>query len=732
MQVAFLWHMHQPDYRDRDRREILLPWVRLHALKDYYDMPARLERFEGIHQTFNLVPSLLEQLEAYGKEGWRETELELFLRPAALLTLQEKQAVSDSFFDASEERMIKPHPRYASLLREKRLRSFSDLVQRWSEQEWRDLQFWRQLSWVDPMIRDRDPALADLIRQGQNFTESQKDLLRERMQYWLRETIGVYARLQAKGTIEISLSPFYHPILPLLIDPSSVREAMPECPLPEPHSPHPEDARVQMELAIAFFEDRFGVKPRGVWPPEGAVSEETVSLMAELGIGWVASDEDILARSLGRPVRNPHGNRTIARDDLYRPYRTLGGKGPVILFRDHRLSDLIGFEFQRWPPEEAAHYLVQELLSIQSRWTGPEPPLVSIVLDGENCWEYYSDDGGPFLDALYGKILETPNLKSVTVSEALEGRTPLPVDRLAAGSWINGNFHIWMGEEADRRAWALVEEARRVLEEEERKGTVSEEDLCEARTEIYVAQGSDWYWWFGDTHNAANLTRFDEMFRQHLVRVYTLLRRRTPDSLLAPLEIPSTQDLNYPEPTLLAGPVIDGSVTHYYEWLSAARHDARYSGGAMRVAGESGIECLYYGGDESGFYLRADPSRPLLKKGTHCRWEILVTVPNRLLFRFYLTPQGYEIRKTRQIDKEVGRTSEGSEEVLDGTKARAVEGSVFEVMLTWDVLETGDEETLSFFVSILTGKGERETIPSLSSLCMTIPGRGRLGRPWFV
>jgi alpha-amylase/alpha-mannosidase (GH57 family) len=726
--------MHQPEYRDRDRKKILLPWVRLHALKDYYDMPARLERFPGIRQTFNLVPSLIDQLECYGSEEWGEMELDLFLKPAPHLSEREKHTILADFFNAPEDRMIRPHPRYASLLREKRLRDPVNLVQRWSDQEWRDLQFWRQLAWIDPLLRERDSVLEDLVRQGQNFSEENKQTLLERMRHWMRESVTIYRRLQEEGVIEVTVSPYYHPILPLLLDSTSVHEAMPDCPLPEPHGSHPDDARAQMVRAIEFYEERFGVKPRGVWPPEGSVSQETAALMADLGVEWIASDEDILFRSIGLPARSSTGHLRAAAEVLYRPYKTLGGKGPSILFRDHRLSDLIGFEYQHWGPKEAADHFVAELQAISKAWTGSEPPLVSVILDGENCWEYYEGDGGPFLDALYERILGDSRIECVTASQALQGRVEKPIERLSAGSWINGNFHIWMGEEADRKAWAMLETARQTLVEAEREGSIPEETIREAWNEIYIAQGSDWFWWFGDAHTATHVFQFDEMFRHHLVRIYELLDRHVPSKLLAPLATPLTQRLNFPVPVLLTPPEIDGTETHYYEWLSAARFDTGRQGGAMRTAERSNIRVLYYGGDRKEFYLRADPVVPPRKSSSHVRWELRVTAPRPLRIRFTFTPEGYRIEKARHEESNEESGSRNSEiwELLDGNTARAAENTVFETALSWDVLEIGGEETLSFFLSVWTGKREMEMIPSLSCLCMTIPRKGGAGRPWFA
>ena len=730
LDLVFLWHMHQPDYRDRAQQKILLPWVRLHALKDYYDMPARLTRFDGIHQTFNLVPSLIEQIECYLSGTWHEAELDLFMHRADDLSENEKHLILKSFFLAPEERMIRPYPRYASLLRDYRLKGSGDVIQRWSAQEWRDLQFWRQLSWIDPLLRDQDSSLDEFFHKGQNFEESRKADLLERMNYWLGESLSVYKRLLDEGRIEISVTPFYHPILPLLVDPSSVREAMPDCPLHDGWARNPEDARVHVEKAIGFFEQRFGHKPLGMWPSEGSVSQEVAILLHESGIQWIASDEEILARSLGQPLRMGTDSHP-AGDRLYFPYATLDGQGPAIVFRDHRLSDLIGFRYATWDPEDAARHLVGEILAIRQTWNHPEPPLVSIILDGENCWEYYEKDGGPFLDALYSLIQQTPEIRCCTVSEALQGRNPIPLPHLSAGSWINGNFFIWMGEEADRKAWGLLQETRNALVEAASAQMVSPETLSEAWEELYVAEGSDWFWWFGASQQSRQDSLFDEMFRLHLLRVYDLIDVESPTSLHNPVETVLAERVARMDPYLVASPLIDGLETHYYEWRAAARFEPSRQGGAMQQVGKSRIDEVCYGVDEKCFYLRVDPSSAYRRSKFPWRYELRITGPTPMRLRFVSSTDRIQILKG-PLSATHNHTGEQLpwEEVpshLGGAK----EKTILEAFLSWEILESSAGEVLSFFVGCPAGGDEIEIVPPLSSLYVTTPGKDRPGRHWF-
>lgn len=721
--------MHQPDYREAGSQSMALPWVRLHALKDYYDMPARLEAFPGIKQTFNLVPSLVEQVECY-LNGWSDRELDLLKIPADELDSDAKRSMLESFFMAPPDTMIRPYPRYAALFEDYRSIAPAELVHRWNPSDWRDLQFWRQLAWIDPLIRRQDPEIAVLIEQGTHFRDDQKSVLLERMNHWIGESLAVYRRLQNAGQIEVTITPYYHPILPILIDPASTHEAMPDCPLHANHQPHPEDARAQMEKAIRFYEDRFGRKPRGVWPSEGSVSQKVAELFADLGIEWFASDEAILARSIGASLSPGAGKSKGDRNRLYRPYRVNSGKGPAMVFRDHALSDLIGFDYhQHWDGKAAAKDFLSRLHAIRDAWDELGAPLVTVILDGENCWEYYPNDGEDFLDSLYEAIQSDPAIEAVTVSEALKGRESLPIERLSAGSWINGNFHIWIGEEADRKAWMLLENARAALTRAETAGGYSREVLKEAWEEIYIAEGSDWFWWFGDTHSTAQIGHFDRMFRQHLIHVYELLGLRAPGELLVPIEMVADRVVRRFESQFPSPPIIDGKESHYYEWKAAIEFEPAGQSGAMKTAEQSGIRKLYYGGDRGNFYLRADVSSGANRKSDPVQWEISITHPSNLHLRFIPEGDRYRIEKRTESAEVLEDASEWSP--LEEGLAQAAGKGMFETAVPWSVFEAGDADSISFYVTKTGAEGESEMVPTLSTLDLKRPGRSSSTRPWF-
>ncbi|MBI5682535.1 MAG: glycoside hydrolase [Deltaproteobacteria bacterium] len=421
--VAFLWHMHQPLYKDPVDGRYPLPWVRLHGTKDYYDMVHILERYPSIHQTVNIVPSLLEQLIDYTEGRAKDRFLDVTTKPADILTLDDKRFLLDKFFFANWENMIMPFPRYWELLKKRGLHSyngnFSEAIRYYAVQDFLDLQVLFNLAWIDPLLRDDDDFLKGLEKKGQYFTEDEKSRLIEKQYDILKIIIHEYRKMQDLGIIELSTSPYYHPILPLLCDTDSARDAMPWVVLPNSRFVHPEDAMEQIAKGIRYHENVFGKKPAGMWPPEGGVSEDAVSLIARHGINWIATDERILEQSLGKHIRRDDNNRCLDPHILYKPYKMLkGGNEIAMVFRDRILSDLIGFVYSKWDAGKAADDLVERLLYIrESLGSEIEGHLVTIVLDGENAWEYYKNDGNDFLNALYSKISSNNLIKCVTIGE---------------------------------------------------------------------------------------------------------------------------------------------------------------------------------------------------------------------------------------------------------------------------------------------------------------------------
>ncbi len=598
--LAIVWHMHQPFYKDLVTGEYILPWVRLHAIKDYYDMAAILDHFPEVRMTFNLVPSLLSQIEDYVNNQVSDKFLSVTLRPPADLTADERVFLLQNFFMANWDNMIKPYPRYLDLLL-KRGRFFAPaelpkVAKRFSTQELLDLQVWFTLTWFGFLSKADDPLLREMIQKGKYFTEEDKKAVIGKQWEIMGRVIPKYKELEERGQIELTTTPFYHPILPLLCDTNVARESMPYARLPDIAFQHPEDAAAQIRLAAEYHEKKFGRKPRGMWPSEGSVSEQIIPLIAEAGIKWIATDEAILERSLQKIERR---SRALSAQELYQPYTAQREGAPLaMIFRNHFISDQLGFVYYRWAVQDAVGDFMSHMNNI--RISLPEDGrnyLVPVILDGENAWEYYPGGGKDFLEAFYQRLSSDAAVKTVRVADYLEQNPPARVlGTIFAGSWINNDFKIWIGHEEDNTAWDYLYRTRLSLE------SYQGENAATAWQEIYIAEGSDWCWWFGDDHSSENDAAFDALFRKHLKNVYSLIGKDAPEELDKPIKrVGLIRPIK--EPVYLIKPELDGEVTNYYEWLSAGFFDISKARGAMHQI-ETLLKDIYYGFSLTDLYVR--------------------------------------------------------------------------------------------------------------------------------
>ncbi len=624
--IAFVWHMHQPYYRDPVSGTSSMPWVRLHAAKDYLDMVTRLEAFPTIHQTFNMVPSLLDQLEEYlPPANLSDVFLDLSRKSAADFSVQEQQFVLEWFFLANPERMIRPYPRYEDLFAKRgatiREEQWPEIRRRFKLQDYLDLQVWFNLAWIDPWLRRQDPHLAHLEQKGAGFTEEEKRYVLEQHLEFLARVIPTYRSAAARGHIELSCSPYYHPILPLLCDLRAAHVALPHLPLPEASFRHPDDARWQLQQGLARHAQAFGIPARGVWPSEGAVSEEVVRLAIDSGVQWIATDEEILWRTL-------RSSPTPAQ--RYRAHRLQRDGGQLfIIFRDRELSDLIGFTYSHWAPDRAAEDFLGRLGRIhQTLQAGPRPGLVSIILDGENAWESYANDGHDFFLAVYHALAADTRFRCVTVSEFLQQVPPTDDESLPplfSGSWIDANFATWVGHPEKNTAWSHLARLRETL------GQLNPDDPTSRPIwqSLAAAEGSDWMWWFGDTHYSAQAEEFDRLFRLHVSNTYRLAHHEPPKELSVPIRRPVAQPLY--RPTGPIHPTIDGRETSYYEWLYAGRLELRTYAAIHRAM--QGLETVAYGVDDTTLYLRIDVRLELLQALGSWRVELSLAAKTTVVIR---------------------------------------------------------------------------------------------------
>ena len=601
--IAFLWHMHQPYYRDPFTGIYRLPWVRLHGTKDYLDMAAVLGDYPEIKQTFNLVPSLIEQILDYTDNKATDVFLDATRKRVSELTDADKIFILGNFFLANWDTMIKPFPRYFELLVKRGLRvSRSDLdrtIKYFSKNDFLDLQVLFNLSWIDPMFKNRDAFLSHLVTKGKDYTGDEKDLLMEKQAAILREIIPTYKALSDRGQIEVSTTPFYHPILPLLWDTDIARMPVPDIHLPKRRFSHPEDARHQIRTALAYFEQIFGFRPSGMWPSEGSVSEDVVKAIRAEGIQWIATDEDILSRSLGEGLRGPSGS-VLNPSVLYSVYEF---SGLSMIFRDHKVSDLLGFVYSGWDPRSAASDLIAKLDEIRGSLTTMEPHIVPIILDGENAWEYYQNDGHDFFRYLYEDLSRTERFKTTTVSDFLKTQQRRKrLEHLAAGSWIYANFNVWIGHEEDNTSWDYLTETREYLETFQK--THPGKNLDSAWKSLYVAEGSDWNWWYGPEHETANAIEFDQIYREHLANVYRSLELPAPPELSHPIVKIYRGGIQTP-PAGPISPTINGVVDSYFEWLGAGVYRVDQRSGSMHGK-RTLVKEVYYGRDDTAVFLRID------------------------------------------------------------------------------------------------------------------------------
>jgi alpha-amylase/alpha-mannosidase (GH57 family) len=608
--------MHQPYYRNPVGGEYRMPWTFLHAAKDYYDM-LTLAVEAGARVTFNLVPSLLDQLEDYADPGVRDTFLDPLRAPPEDLDPEARADLVPRLFFAHLENQIRPLPRYLEL------HEARGGNRELSGRELLDLEVLFLLAWTGEVVRAEEPAVRRLLGKGRNFTQEDKGALLGVLHRLAGRTVAAYREAQDRGAVEVSTTPYYHPILPLLLDGESARVALPQATLPVFQRGFGDDAARQVRDAKARYQELFGCAPRGFWPSEGSVSAETLALLADEGVGWAASDEDVLAASLGVSLS---GDR---RADLYRPYgfRSPAGNEISVFFRDKALADLIGFTYAAWNPDLAVADFVGRLEGLAR---GPaREGTISVILDGENAWEFYSRNGAPFLRGLYRAIAAHPELSFATFSECRERGRPLP--RVHAGSWIYGSFSTWVGHPEKNRAWELLERTRCRLADEEHRLAPDVREL--AWREIRIAEGSDWFWWLGDDHYTPLAGEFDGLFRLHLINVYRLAGFEPPPELHAPIKGGVRHGLL----ELPVGPLrprLEGRVSSYFEWLPAGVFDLGYDAGAMHRA-DRRLRRLRFGSGNGRLYLCAEGERSLADlRGQGLHLEVEVLGRRRLCLRF--------------------------------------------------------------------------------------------------
>jgi alpha-amylase/alpha-mannosidase (GH57 family) len=714
--LALFWHQHQPYYPDDLSGENPMPWVRLHGTKDYIGMAIHLDEVPEFRCTVNFVPSLLAQIERY-VSGSTDRHLDISRTPADSLRHDDALHLLDTFFMANADTMIRPHARYAELYQQRAfgISTTEQALLRFRDRDLRDLQVWSNLAWIHPLLFDTDADLAELRAKGRHFTEEEKLWMLDRQREILARIIPLHRAQAERGQIELTTTPYYHPILPLLLDKSLAREAMPDVTLPRERESYESDAREHLRRAIESHRRHFGADPRGMWPSEGSVCQSLIPLLADHGISWIATDEEILGCSTGGTVSRDGRGHVRNPEQLYQAWRAAEGNHQVaILFRDHALSDQVGFHYQRTAGQVAASDFLAKIHAIGHACRHQAGTIVPVVLDGENCWEYFPDGGVSFLRTLYQNAVRDPSVRPVRVSDHLRDNPPRDtLPRLFAGSWISHNFAIWIGHPEDNRAWDLLHETRAMLVREAASGRHSPRALLQAWDEILIAEGSDWFWWFGDDHSSAQDALFDDLFRKHLRNVYTLLGQEPPGSLFTPIARGVGQRPVHTDPRSLLRVKLDG-MTSYFEWIDAARYDCRNERGTMSQVSRGVLTRAWFGFDELHLLLRLD-TEGLAR-------EQLSDVD--LVRIAFIDPPDVQVQiELPSTHRPVGTITTPHAPPVNGYTVQAACDHIFEVSLPFERLGVSAGAILRFYLELLRGDASVDRAPreGIFTTCVPTP-----------
>jgi alpha-amylase/alpha-mannosidase (GH57 family) len=700
--VVFLWHMHQPEYRDPVSGQPVLPWVRLHATRSYNDMAAVLERHERARVVANWAPSLLMQLEAYASGIAVDRDEQIARKPADSLTAAERAHVLRQDFSVDWEVWLKPVPRYAELLaRRGKDPAKLDLLRAqegFSAQDLIDLQIHFALAWMGFAARREHGLVDELVRKERGFSEAEKTQLLDVSRKIAAGIVARWKALAQRGAVELTCSPMFHPILPLLVDSDSARRAMPDAALP-PRFQFPQDAREQVRRGLARAERDFGTRPVGMWPSEGSVSPEVLQILGSEGVRWCATDQGNLERSeLEKPAPKPLHHAPWMCGDV------------AVFFRDRDLSDRIGFRYGKSDPAEATRDLFARLAAAD------EDATITVALDGENPWEHYPRSGELFLDALYSGFGE--DVVPVLPREEIEARPPAArISRIHSGSWIDSNFRIWIGHPEDNQAWTMLGQARAILERT--RPELPPDRFEKAYSAALAAEGSDWFWWYGDEFITENAPEFDALFRRNVEQVFRHIGMVPPERLARPIIAPYKDKSQAAaisiSPRRLIRPLIDGYSRSYFEWNGAGFYRPGSASGSAMYEGGGAFSQLWYGFSLTDLYVRLD-----LVQGADLSGELRILLTrgkDERTLRMQVVPSGAE---TSVFDER-------------GTKCGAGRaGALLELSVAIGALGLAPGDRASMLLRLTRAGVEIDRLPRYGELELTVPDQTFEQTHWNV
>ncbi len=612
LSVAFVWHFHQPNYQTQQGGIRLMPWARLHAVKDYLDMVLILDKFPKIKLNFSIVPALLDAIKDYADNEGHDIHSKLTVTPVEELSDDDKLYILNYFFDANYENLISKNERYNELYM-KRYSGGEVSIDDFTLQEYSDLMMLFNLIWFDPIWKNVYPELKAFEEKGRNYTLEDRKKLIDLNRTIIKQIIPTFKKYQDEGRIEIITSPYNHPIIPILINPNDLKTDTLKNPMPDCKIALMVDAKEQIKLSTEKITEIFGRPPKGMWPSEHCISQKTLDVLANLGFEWVITDESVLSNSIKKEfIRDFRGCYEDPYDvcSLYL-YKTKRGKEINIVFRDSVIPNLISFEYAHHDSILSANDLFDRIKTVYDKLkNSPDKKhLFTIAMDGENSWDAYPMDGAIFLERLYSLINEDKVIKTVLISDyiAENKKTEKLLKKVAPGSWVNQEFQLWIAEPTKNLAWKYLVQARNDIQDAEKSGRLTKEQIKSAKQEIYVAEGSDWFWWYGEPNNSGQDHIFDFLFREHLKNVYNFLEIPVPRYLEMPLISYIGKPLKNPRREIT--PLINGYVKDNDEWLSAGCIDI--PDGPI-IQGNKLFDRIYFGTDKDNLYFRFDINKYLL------------------------------------------------------------------------------------------------------------------------
>lgn len=718
LSIAFYWHMHQPVYQLTSGGDYLMPWVRLHAVKDYLDMAMWTKKFDKLKLNFNIVPILVDSIIDYAEKGAHDIHSRMTITPENELKQEDKIFILNNFFDANYQTMILTNPEYHRLYQIVQTEGTND-TSIFTNQEYADLMALFNLAWIDPSYKTSIPELKKLIKKGKNYTLEDRINIIEIQRDIIRKIIPSTKKLVEKNKIEITTSPYYHPILPILLDYKNIKKNQ----IPDDDISNLKtelDAKVQTEMALDRIEEVFGKRPRGIWPSEHCVNGKTLELLSSLGVEWSISDEGILANSINFEFEHDFKGYLKEPYHLLKTYRYKTKNTDLkMIFRDSAIPNLISFEYQNHNPIATANDLYDRIKVLQSKiLSSPDREhLLTIALDGENCWENYLEDGASFLKTLYTLITEDETLETVLISDYLDNtKEDKPLNKIAAGSWMNRNFKLWIDEPVKDIAWTYLKRVRQDFSNFVKREPLNP-NIELARRELFICEGSDWFWWYGEPNDSGRDNIFDFLFRTHLKNIYRYLDLDTPKYLDDPISnISTTKPSKYPKS--LISPEINGKFVTTEEdiWNNAGFIEIP-DGPVLR---ESKLfDKIRFGNDENYFYLKFNLNKYLrensdLSRRTYQMYIYLrkasnrqVLAPVRLINKTQnISPVSMEkfhneiqiaIRNDKLQLLRIIKAIPGDMWVLEQAKTIETEyDEVLDVKIPFELLDIKNGETLEF------------------------------------